>query len=276
MKVEIQNVDFAYPGEDLTLHGISLTFDKPGLVCIIGPNGVGKSTLIRCINKLLKPTGGDVLLDGKSIEEYSLKDLSKVMGYVPANSDDYFPMTVIETILMGRHPHNSWSYTDEDKKIVYDCMKMMSVEHLAMRNFGELSAGQHQRVMLARGLAQKPDILILDEPTANLDVRHQLLVTEIVRDLAVETGTMIIMVSHDLNVASKYADQIVVMSTPGIVYKVGTPQDVITEDTIGYVYGVRSQVIQVEGRPHVILLEAMTNDEVRALHSDETIDGNGE
>ena len=272
MRIRFEDMGFSYGGQGKTLNHIDLDLSEPGLVCIIGPNGVGKSTLVKCMNKLLNPTEGHVYMGDVDVRERSFKDLSKVMGYVPANSDDFFPMTVVETVLMGRHPHNNWSYSEDDRRIVYEAMKAMSVEHLAMRNFGELSAGQHQRVMLARGLAQQPEVLILDEPTANLDVRHQLLVTETVRDLAVKMGKMIIMVSHDLNVASKYADKMIVMSTPGVIHKVGTPKEVITEETIAYVYGVRSQIFEVEGRPHVVLLEALSNEEMERMHSDERTD----
>ncbi|MCL2296641.1 MAG: ABC transporter ATP-binding protein [Methanomassiliicoccaceae archaeon] len=268
MDVVIEDVDFSFD-EGKVLHKISIVIDEPGLVCIIGPNGVGKSTLIRCINKLLKPTSGKVVLGGKDIEELKYKDLSKFMGYVPVASNDFFPMTVMETVLMGRHPYQKWSYSEEDLKVVYDTMEVMSIQHLAIRNFGELSAGQHQRAMIARGLAQRPDILILDEPTSNLDVRHQLVVIERLRDLAIENKFTIIMVSHDLNIASKYADKVIIMATPGIVYKVGTAEEVLTAETIRYVYGVDCQIIDIMGRPHVVLLKALPEEEIRKMHADE-------
>ena len=270
MDVVIEDVDFSFD-EGKVLHKINVAIKEPGLVCIIGPNCVGKSTLIRCINKLLKPTSGKVVLGGKNIEELKYKDLSKFMGYVPVASNDFFPMTVMETVLMGRHPYQKWSYSEEDLKIVYDTMELMSIQHLAIRNFGELSAGQHQRAMIARGLVQRPDILILDEPTSNLDVRHQLVVIERLRDLAMESKFTIIMVSHDLNIASKYADKVIIMATPGIVYKVGTAEEVLTAETIRYVYGVDCQIIDIMGRPHVVLLKALPEEEIREMHADEEL-----
>ena len=271
MEIKIEDVDFSY-NEGKVLHRINILLDGPGLVCIVGPNGVGKSTLIRCINKLLKPTAGNVYLNGQDVKELKFKDISKFMGYVPVASNDFFPMTVIETVLMGRHPHQKWSHSEEDMRVVYETMEMMSIQHLALRNFGELSAGQHQRATIARGLAQRPDILILDEPTANLDVRHQLVVTERLRNLAAENGMTIIMVSHDLNIASKFADRVIIMSTPGVIYKVGTAEEVLTEETIRYVYGVDCKIIDVLGRPHVVLLNALPDEEIQNMHSDEVID----
>jgi iron complex transport system ATP-binding protein len=193
------------------------------------------------------------------------------MGYVPASTNDTFSMTVLDTILMGRHPHQKVRATREDLHIAYDIMRKMNILHLAMRNFDELSAGQHQKVAIARGLAQEPRILILDEPTSNLDIRHQMQTIEILRELAVDKGIMVLMISHDLNLASMYADKIIVMSTPGVIHRIGTPEDVINADMIRYVYGVESEIVMHKGRPHVILDSILSNEEIRELHSDETI-----
>ena len=152
--------------------------------------------------------------------------------------------------------------------IVKRTLNMMGVKQLALRNFDELSAGQHQRVAIARGLAQTTRVLILDEPTSNLDVRHQLQVTELLRDLAISNGMTVVMISHDLNVSAKYADTIIMMALPGVVHMVGTPEEVLTEDTIRYVYGVDCRIIEDEGRPHVILKGARPDDVIREMHGD--------
>jgi len=120
-------------------------------------------------------------------------------------------------------------------------------------------------------LAQEPRILILDEPTSNLDIRHQMQTIEMLRELAVDKGIMVLMISHDLNLASMYADKIIVMSTPGVIHRIGTPEDVINADMIRYVYGVESEIVMHKGRPHVILDSILSNEEIRELHSDETI-----
>ncbi|MGN1044452.1 MAG: ABC transporter ATP-binding protein, partial [Candidatus Methanomethylophilaceae archaeon] len=140
--------------------------------------------------------------------------------------------------------------------MIYDTLRMLGISHLAMRQFNELSAGQHQKVMLARGLVQEPKILLLDEPTSNLDIRHQLDVTKMLKRLSVEKGILIVMISHDINIAAKYADQVILMFQ-GKIYDVGTPNDVITESNLKTVYGVTSKVVTDDGRPHVILKDAI-------------------
>lgn len=267
MEVKTENMDFGY-GDTPVLHGIDLKIDEPGLVCIIGPNGVGKSTLVKCICKIIHPTEGAVYVDGHNLDDIPLKELAKVMGFVPVVSGDTFSMTVLDTVLMGRHPHQRMGTTsDLDLSIVDRTLNMMGISHLAMRNFNELSAGQHQKVAIARGLAQTPRMLILDEPTSNLDVRHQIQVTGLLRDLAHRHGMTILMISHDLNIAARFADKMIMMATPGIVYRTGTPGEVLTEESIRYVYGVECRIIEDCGRPHAILGEAVSDEEMRRLHA---------
>lgn len=255
MHLKIDNVDFSYSSTPV-LKDITLDIDGPGFISIMGPNGVGKSTLIHCINKILSPTSGSVFIDGQNVKEINLKNLAKEIGYVPYSSNDTFPLTVVDTVLMGRHPHTSWGSLDKDLDAVYDVLDLLGITDLAMRSFNELSAGQHQKVMLARGLVQEPKILLLDEPTSNLDIRHQLDVTRILRELAISKNILIIMISHDINIAAKYADKVIMMYD-GTIWAVGTPQEVITEDNLEKVYGVDSKVILDEGRPHVILRKAI-------------------
>jgi len=256
MEIKMDKVDFNY-GNGLVLHQIELLLKKPGLVCIMGPNGVGKSTLIRCINKIISPTGGNLYIDGKDIKELQYKDLAKEMGYVPVSSADAFPMTVFDTVLMGRHPHSGKDTKEEDLEIAYECMERLDVEDLAMRNFNELSSGQRQKVAIARGLAQEPKMLILDEPTSNLDVRYQMVVAGLLRELSRERRITVLMISHDINISTKYADEIIVMSKPGVICKVGHPNDVITKELIADVYGVDCDIVKIRDRPHVILLDPL-------------------
>ena len=259
MQIRIDNVEFSYTSAPV-LNDISLDIDGPAFVSILGPNGVGKSTLIHCINKILQPTSGSVFIDGKDVRETSIKELAKQIGYVPYSANDTFPLTVVDTVMMGRHPHSKWKSLDNDLDVVYDTLKMLGISHLAMRQFNELSAGQHQKVMLARGLVQEPKILLLDEPTSNLDIRHQLDVTKMLKRLSVEKGILIIMISHDINIAAKYADSVILMFQ-GKIFDVGTPKEVITEDNLRTVYGVESRVIDDEGHPHEILRDALPMDE---------------
>lgn len=250
--VSIEGLSFEYSKDALILNGIDLALSGPQLVSIIGPNGVGKSTLIHCIDRILSPTKGVVMVDEAEVGSYSAKNLAKKIGYVPYATSDSFPMTVVDTVLMGRNPHRRWKSLHDDMIVVEEAMRMMDVSSLAMRSFSELSAGQHQRVMLARGIAQEPEILLLDEPTANLDIKHQMDVIRLLKELSVAKGVMVIMISHDLNLASRYSDNVIMMSE-GRIFAVGKPEDVITEENIRRVYDVDSEIIMRDGRPFMIL-----------------------
>lgn len=251
MFIRVEGLEFSYDSTPV-LKDIDLELEGPGFVSILGPNGVGKSTFIHCINRILKPTGGAVFIDDKDVADIPSKELAKTVGYVPYSSNDAFPLTVVDTVLMGRHPHSSWRSLRTDLDIVYDTLNMLGIGDLAMRKFNELSAGQHQKVALARGLVQEPRILLLDEPTSNLDVKHQLDVSELLRNLSIDKGILVIMICHDINIAAKFSDKIILMRD-GTIFSVGTPEEVITEENLREVYDVESRIIDDEGRPHVIL-----------------------
>lgn len=253
MRMELKNVSFAYKSSQTpALHDINLVLEEPGLYCIVGPNGVGKSTMVKCMNRILKPTSGQVLLNDVDIQNMKLKEIAEHIGYVPVQTQDVFSMPVIDAILLGRQKANKWKTTDEDLEIAARVMKMMGIQDLAMRGFNHLSAGQHQKVAIARGLVQEPEMLILDEPTANLDVKHQVYVSELLRAMAIEENMIVLMISHDLNIAAKYAHKIIVMEH-GTVVDVGTSKDIITEDLVARVYEVECKIEDDEGRPHVVL-----------------------
>ena len=260
MELKIEDLEFSYTADTPVLRDINLCITGPKFVSILGPNGVGKSTLIHCINKILEPTKGKVYIDGTDVSTITIKELAKIVGYVPYSANDTFPLSVVDTVLMGRHPYSSWKSLDNDLKIVYRTLRMLGITHLSMRPFNELSAGQHQKVMLARGLVQEPKILLLDEPTSNLDIRHQIAVTKLLRKLSEEQQILVIMISHDINIAAKYADEII-MLCGGTVYATGTPSEVITPENLQAVYEVEAKVEDDNGRPHVVLEDAVSMDE---------------
>ena len=249
-------MEYGYDPKDPVLKGIDISFDKPEFVCIMGPNGVGKSTLIHCINKILKPTGGTVLLNERDVSDMKLKEVAEHLGYVPATSEDSFPLTVVDTVMVGLQNDFKFGTTKDDLAKVYDALRMMKIEHLAMRNFNELSAGQHQKVVLARGLVRTPPAVLLDEPTSNLDIKHQIEVTKVLSRLPREKGMIVVMISHDINITAKYADRII-MIHDGKVFADGAPSDVLTKESIRTVYGVDADIIDVSGRPHVILNDSV-------------------
>lgn len=224
---------------------------------MIGPNGVGKSTLIKAVDGIIKPKSGTVTVFDKDIGEYRLRDLSKVIGYVPVMPADFNTMSVLDTVLIGRHSHQGWRTTKRDISIAMKSLKALSIDDLSDHNFNKLSAGQRQRVSIARGLVQEPKVLILDEPTANLDIRHQIFVSAFLRKLSERMGTTCFTVSHDLNLAARFSTKVIVLKKPGVVHSIGAPEDVITEDMVREVYDVGSKVIDDDGIPHVILRKVL-------------------
>ena len=254
MEIKIEDLHLSY-GTNEVLKGIDLTIDKPELTCILGPNGVGKSTMVFCINKLLKPTSGRVTIDGVDVKDIPLKEMAKYLSFVPHNEDTTFSLSVMDTVLMGRHPHLGERSRDEDLRIAAENIKLLGIEDLAMHGFDQLSAGQHQKVMIARGLTQEPKILILDEPTANLDVRYQMVVMRLLRDLAYYKKIIVLVICHDLNITSRYADRIIMLHE-GKVFADGTAEETLTEENIQKLYNVTCEVTTQNGRPHVALIDS--------------------
>jgi|GEM_PF-129222 len=250
VRITAENLGAAYGG-NVIWRDINLDMGEPWLISILGPNGAGKSTFMYMVNKILEPAEGRVLINGEDVMDLTFKDIAKLIAYVPQASGETFAMTVMDTVLMGRYPHSGYALTEEDLEIAADCLEKMHMAEFAMRNFNELSAGQHQRVMIARGLAQEPELLMLDEPTSNLDIYHQIRTMRLLRDIAHQKGIMVLVICHDLNIAAKFSDRII-MFQKGSIYADGTAAEVLTAKTIKDVYNVDADVIEVKGRPYVI------------------------
>jgi iron complex transport system ATP-binding protein len=250
VKLKVKDVVFAYSSTPV-LDNVCLELAPSELLGIVGPNGSGKSTLIRCIDNILKPQQGSILLDGQEIRRLSRMELARRMGYVPQSSPPSFPTTVFDTVLMGRRPHLSWRSSDEDIDKVVEILQLLGIEGFALRDFNELSGGEQQKVLLARALAQEASVLLLDEPTSNLDIRQQLEVMDIIKNLVTEREISAIMAIHDLNLASRYADR-VVMLNEGEIFVTGEPVSVFTVENIAHIYGVEAMVRNDDGKPYIV------------------------
>ncbi len=265
IKLKIEDIEFKY-ASTAVLENICLEVAPSEVVSICGPNGAGKTTLLRCINRILKATKGNILLDGREIGNMKMSEIAKRIGYVPQSTSSVFPLTVFDMVLMGRRPHVGWRSGEADMERVVDVLKMMKIEDLAMRDFSGLSGGQQQKVIIARALAQEPEVLLLDEPTSNLDIKHQLEVMEIIKNLSIEKGISVIAAIHDLNLASRYADKIILMKG-GKIFCAGKPASVLTPENILSVYGVEAVVKNELERPYVIPVRPRGSKSAKGINS---------
>ncbi|SDU29291.1 ABC transporter ATP-binding protein [Desulfobacula phenolica] len=240
MRIDIRNLDFSYPGRKV-LHDINVIMDDSEIVCLVGPNGSGKSTIVKCIESLLVPDKGRILLDGKESRNMKRIDMAKKIGYVPQSSNLTFSTTVFDVVLMGRRPHSSWQSSMIDIDIVIDILVLLELEDIALRQFNRLSGGQQQRVLIARAMAQHPELLLLDEPTSALDIAHQLDIMNIITDFVNEKNMSVVMVVHDLNLAARYADSIIMLKN-GKIYAKGKPEEVFTKENLAFVYDVEAAI----------------------------------
>jgi iron complex transport system ATP-binding protein len=255
MKFKVSGIAFAYDSVPI-LEDVGMEIQNGEVVGILGPNGSGKTTFMKCVNRLLTPSQGSVILDDVDILALKKHEAAKYLGYVPQNSsmEISYP-TVYEIVMMGRRPFGNWKANSDDEEAVWRAMEEMDVHTLALKRFNELSSGQTQRVLMARAIAQEADVLLLDEPTSNLDIKYQIEVMTTVRNLVETKGICACAIVHDLELAMKYCDKTVLLYE-GSVLSAGAPEDVITSDNIRKVYGVEIAVDRHYGSPHVIILGA--------------------
>lgn len=256
MSLSIDGVRFSYGknAKKEILKGISLELEPSQILGILGPNGSGKTTLLKCINRLLIPQQGSILLDGNNLSEMSHLDISKCISYVPQNAKmDLCTPNVFEIVLMGRRPHITWQYGKKDYDITWQCLDEMEVRHLAANPFDSLSSGQSQRVLMARALAQEAKVLLLDEPTSNLDVKYQREVMDSVRTVVDQKGISACAIIHDLDLALRFCDKSILLNEGNIVC-FGRTEDVLTSENIKEVFGVDSCIETIRGSKHLIIL----------------------
>lgn len=235
--VRFEHVQVAY-GDHTILHDLSLEVPAGSFFIIIGPNSAGKTTLAKTLAGQVKPQHGSIEILGRPLSSYSRKALARRVAMVPQYSPIEVPFTVAEVVLMGRSPHLSLAglETHRDLEIAAEAMAATQVDHLARRRLNQLSGGELQRTIIARAICQQPQIIILDEPTASLDLAHQVHVMDLMERLKNERGYTVVMISHDLNLAAMYADQLLLLHQ-GSVAAQGDPGEVYTYERLEQTYG---------------------------------------
>lgn len=244
MFIQVHDLSIKF-GKNPILHHISAQFEKGQVTTIIGPNGAGKSTLLKCLAGIYPIQKNKVIINNRDMNSFTLKERAKLIGYVPQLNIPSFPLTVLETVLLGRKPHMGWGVSQKDLHVVQSVMEELDINLLADRYLDELSGGQRQKVSIARALAQESTIMMLDEPTSALDLKYQYEVLGLVRKLADEQGKLIILVLHDLELAARFSDRLLLLKD-GKEFQTGVPANVITEANLRNVYGVDTEIFETK------------------------------
>lgn len=253
--IEVHSVSFRYH-EDWVLQDVSFRVERGEFVGVIGPNGSGKTTLLKILYRLLSPQKGEVLFELAPLKKMNRNDIAKRIAVVSQEAQLLFPFSVLETVLMGRSPYlgQLMFESEKDLEIAKRAMEWTNILPFSERPMDELSGGERKRVFIARALAQEPEVILLDEPTANLDIHHQMDFLNLILTLNREKGLTIVMASHDMNIASEFCDRLILFQR-GRIYKMGTPEEVITKEHIESVYGCEVWIDQnpLSGMPRINL-----------------------
>lgn len=248
MDIEVKRIEFAYSQDRNVINSLSCRFLSGNFYAIIGPNGSGKNTFIKLLNGLLQPTAGEILLDNKALKKYHRRELARHIGYVPQSGGYNGSSTVYDTILLGRRLHVNSAPGRNDREKTAQIIEEFSLDHLALRYTNELSGGELQRVNIARALVQEPEILILDEPTSSLDLKHQMEVMKLLKTISNRDITVIIAI-HDLNFAMRYASCFLFLKEGNLISFGG--EKVISEENLSRLYDVKINIIENDGRKYV-------------------------
>ena len=230
--INIQNLHFGYDNR-VIFNNLSVSFPQGGFCSILGPNGSGKTTLLKCVAGLLKPDSGTIQLNGKPMSEYKMTEMARTLAYVPQYQDIVFDISVFDYVMLGRNPYQTpWEMQrPEDKEVVEDMLQRCKVWKYRDSLLQALSGGEHQRVMIARAMAQQTGIMLLDEPLSNIDVTHKFEIMDILQQLNEEQGVSILIILHDLPIAKSYSKQILLLKE-GNVLQYGDRNAVLTEGNI--------------------------------------------
>ena len=246
--LHIDGVSFEYRSTPV-LHEINVKVSRGEILAILGPNGVGKSTLLKCMNLILRPKQGVIMLDDLSLNAMSANDIAKHIGYVAQRAESA-RMTVFDSVLLGRKPHITWKITDHDYQMVEDAICKFGLSDMQLRYIDEISGGELQRVCLCRAIVQDPSVLLLDEPTSSLDLCRQMEILRAIREVVDLHNVATVMTMHDLNLALRFADRFLFMKEGSIF--AACDQLGVTEDIIEEVYGIKVDLLSHNGLPVVI------------------------
>lgn len=244
--LEINNASFSYNGNGNVFEDIDMSIENSDVLCILGPNGTGKSTLIKCMNGLLKLNSGNIFLNDEDIYGMDKADLAKVMGYIPQSHHSTFSFSVFDVVLMGRAPHLSLTSVpgEKDFKIADKAIESLGISYLKDKTYTEISGGEKQLVLLARVLTQEPQILLLDEPTSHLDFGNQIRTLKVINRLS-DQGLSVVMTSHYPDHAFLSSNKVAIM-TNGSIMAMGEPESVVTEENMKRAYGIDVKVMDVD------------------------------
>jgi iron complex transport system ATP-binding protein len=253
MILQTNNLRFGYSNRPI-LDEITFSVSEGDFVAIVGTNGVGKSTLLKNLNRILKYQSGDILIQDKNIRQFSKKVLAQKIGYVPQNGK-FTDITVFDAVLLGRKPYIRWEATRHDLDIVKQVLEELEIKEFALRLVTRLSGGEAQKVTVARILAQEPQVLLFDEPTSNLDIRNQLDVMKTIKKIVAEKQVTAIVTMHDLNLAIRFAKKFIMMKD-GKIFAAGG-RDIITPENIRAVYGVSSAIVYHGEIPVIVPIDTI-------------------
>ncbi len=245
--LEVQNISINY-GVCAVVQDVSLTLESGTIIALLGANGAGKTTLLKALNGSLPIAYGSLLLDEHPLKDFSRREIAQRIAVIAQETETKFPVSVLEFVLAGRFAHGTafgWE-TEKDLQIAIDCLRRCDLVNFDARQMNQLSGGERQRVVLARALATQAKILLLDEPTANLDLAHQALMFRLVRERCLSEDSSAIVITHDLNLASEFADEIILLKNGAILAK-GAPEKVLTEENLNEVFDVK---VLLDVNPH--------------------------
>lgn len=240
--LELRGVNKYYEDGFHAIKDVSYSIDSGLLVGLIGPNGCGKSTMMKCINRMHKTSCGDILIDGETVLDKTPSEIARIVSNVPAELKASFGLTVFETVMLGRYPYmqNVWWESEKDETLVEETLKKFGVYHLKDRPLNMLSSGERQRALIAKAYVQEPRLMLVDEPTSHLDMRYKLEVMEYLNAM-VKTDMTILVAEHDISLMARYCDLCIIMKQGGIV-AIGEPKEIITSELIEEVYEVTASV----------------------------------